>query len=275
MPGTGMMDGMGYRDTSRIVVAGDWHGNTDWALHVISMAASRLDDKNPLAARIILHLGDFGVWPGDTGWEYLRQVSEALRAAGMVLWFIDGNHEDFAQLQEKTERNRRMFPGGIGETEIAPRIYWQPRGSRWVWHGRLWLALGGGVSLDKAIRTEGEDWWPEEEITAEQAAKVIVEGGADVMVTHDCPSGVKHTFPPPPPFWDLRDLARSDAHRELLQRVVDAVQPSHLLHGHLHRSYQRTCDFGYGPVEVTGLDCDEGDGANWAVLNVKSMTWEA
>ena len=58
-------------------------------------------------------------------------------------------------------------------------------------------------------------------------------------------------------------------------RVVDAVQPSHLLHGHLHRSYQRTCDFGYGPVEVTGLDCDEGDGANWAVLNVKSMTWEA
>jgi hypothetical protein len=267
---------MGYRDARRIVVAGDWHGNTDWALHVISMAAARLDDRNPLASRIILHLGDFGIWPGDAGEKYLRQVSEALRDADMTLWFVDGNHEAFPLLHKTVERNKALMLGGaIGETEIAPGIYWQPRGTRWVWHGRRWLALGGGVSLDKAIRTEGKNWWAEEEITDEQAGSAIADGHADVMVTHDCPAGVRHTFPPPPPFWDVRDLARSDAHQERLQRVVDAAQPSHLMHGHLHRSYQRVCDFGYGPVEVTGLDCDEGDGANWAVLDVKSMTWEA
>jgi hypothetical protein len=44
------------------------------------------------------------------------------------------------------------------------------------------------------------------------------------------------------------------------------------MHGHLHRAYQRSCDFGYGPVEVTGL---AGDGVlrNFAVLDTELMTW--
>ena len=33
--------------------------------------------------------------------------------------------------------------------------------------------------------------------------------------------------------------------------------PAYLMHGHLRRAYQRTCDFGYGPVKVTGLDADD------------------
>lgn len=41
-----------------------------------------------------------------------------------------------------------------------------------------------------------------------------------------------------------------------------------------HMAYQRVCDFGWGPVEVTGLDRDGGRGPNWAVLDTKSMTWE-
>jgi hypothetical protein len=71
-----------------------------------------------------------------------------------------------------------------------------------------------------------------------------------------CPAGVAHTFGRPPPEWDPADLARNDAHRRRLQRIVDAVQPSRIMHGHLHRAYQRSCDFGYGPVQVTGLDAD-------------------
>jgi hypothetical protein len=263
----------------RIVVAGDWHGNTEWAVHVIGMAAGALAGES---RKTIIHLGDFGIWPGQAGRDYLARVSAALEKAGAELWFVDGNHEDFTRLSRELERaplmawgSRAPIPVGSGPVRIGARILWLWRGFRWTWHGREWLALGGGVSLDKAIRTEGETWWPQEEITPEQAAKVIAGGGADVMVTHDCPSGVRHTFPSPPSFWDARDLARSDAHRERLQRVTDAVQPSHLMHGHLHRSYQRMCDFGYGPAEVTGLDCDEGDGANWAVLDVRTMTWSA
>jgi hypothetical protein len=255
----------------RILVAGDWHGNTDWAWQVISRAKELLGDEDQ---RIILQLGDFGIWPGPDGEDYLSEVAGALDEADAELWFVDGNHEDFTQLTTAPDwpaDAKVVIRAGVNGTGIC----WLPRGYRWTWHGRTWLALGGGVSVDRVDRTEGVDWWPEEEITGEQERDVIAAGPADVMVCHDYPSGVVHSFPDRPDWWAHADIARSERHEERLRRIVDAVQPSHLMHGHLHRAYQRTCDFGYGPVEVTGLDYDEGDGANWAVLDTKSMTWEA
>ncbi len=102
---------------------------------------------------------------------------------------------------------------------------------------------------------------------------MIAAGHADVMVCHDCPSGVVHTFGQPPSWWSPADLARCDAHRERLQHIVAAVRPAHLMHGHLHRAYQRECDLGYGPVQVTGLAAD-GSLRNFATLDVESVTWK-
>jgi hypothetical protein len=243
------------------MIAGDWHGNTTWAVHVIGTAARVLHEERPL----ILHLGDFGIWPGQSGRAYLDAVRGACLDRNAVVRFIDGNHEDFTQLQ-----GLRIGERGSPADEA---VRWIPRGTRWTWHGRNWLALGGGVSLDRALRAEGRSWWPDEEITQDEASAVIAAGPADVLLSHDCPAGVKHSFPPPPAFWDQRDIARNDAHRERLQGVVTAVRPRWLVHGHLHRAYQRICDFGYGPVEVTGLDCDGGKGQNHAVLDVRLMQW--
>lgn len=248
----------------RVIVAGDWHGNALWALRVIEAAPLLLAGEERL---LILHLGDFGIWPGPAGQRYVHQVRRACQENGVTLGFIDGNHEDFTQLHRFDVRKAQAGP--------APGVWHLPRNSRWTWHGREWLALGGAASVDRAIRHEGISWWPQEEITRPQAREAIEAGHADVMVTHDCPAGVRHSFAPPPSFWDDRDLARSDAHRERLQDVVSAVQPRWIMHGHLHRAYQRECDFGYGPVEVTGLDCDGGNGLNYLVLNVEDMTWEA
>ena len=256
---------------NRIIVAADWHGNTTWAWQVISQARELLADEDQ---RVILHLGDFGIWPGLDGEDYLAEVSEALDEADAGLWFVDGNHEDFDQLTAALAKSGMRAPIPVW-TAVGNRISWLPRGHRWEWHGRTWLALGGAVSVDRAIRVkENLGWWPEEEITDEQEAAVVAGGPADVMVTHDCPAGVVHAFGPRPAECAETDLARSERHAQRLQRVTDAVQPSHLMHGHLHMAYQRVCDFGYGPVEVTGLDRDGGRGPNWAVLDVKSMTWE-
>ena len=247
-----------------IGVAGDWHGNQPWAEAAIRQMAGRLRDLGDRP--VILQLGDFGIWPGKAGQRYLGAVNEALEAFGGQLWFIDGNHEDFPRLA----RMSGTVPDG--RVIVRPNIFYLPRGLRWTWHERRWLACGGGVSLDKAGRTEGWDWWPQEEITGEQEVTVSFGGHADVMITHECPSGVVHTFPRPPSWWNLADLARSDAHQERLQRIVNAVQPRYLVHGHLHIAYQRVCDFGWGPVEVTGLDCD-GEQDNWAVVDVGTMQW--
>jgi hypothetical protein len=253
------MDGV----PARVGVAGDWHGNTAWAVRAVGKISALLPRDGP---RVILQLGDFGIWPGRDGREYLSRLDAALAAASAELCFVDGNHEDFPQLAG-------LRPGPDGRERVTERIWHLPRGHRWRWHGRDWLALGGAVSLDRAVRTAGVDWWPEEEITRRQAASVIEAGPADVMVTHECPAGVEHAFPPPPPSWSPADLRRSDAHRGLLREVVLAVRPRWLMHGHLHLSYQRRVDLGNGPIEVTGLDCDGAPSGNWAILDTASMRW--
>jgi predicted phosphodiesterase len=246
------------------MVAGDWHGNRRWAMQIIWQAKELLANEEH---RIILHLGDYGIWPGREGENYRADVSFALDQADAELWFVDGNHEWFPYLllDRAPERDGRVL--------ISPGQYHLPRGHRWTWHERTWLACGGGVSLDRAARTQGRDWWPQEEITDEQEAAMIAGGHADVIAAHDWPSGVVHTFPDRPSWWDQRDVDRSERHEERIQRIVDAVQPAHYLHGHLHRAYSRTCDFGYGPVSVTGLSRD-GEPGNYAVLDIRSMTWE-
>ena len=247
----------------RVALAGDWHGNTAWAVRAVRKMAALLPADGP---RVIVHLGDFGIWPGAEGQEYLSALDAALAAADAELWFVDGNHEDFTQLA-------RLRPGPDGREQVTGRIWHLPRGHRWRWHDRDWLALGGAVSLDRAGRTAGLDWWPEEEITPAQARSVTDAGPADVMVTHECPAGISHAFPPPPSWWSRDDLRRSDAHQALLREVVLAVGPHWLMHGHLHIGYQRRVDLGGGVIEVTGLDCDGAESFNWAILDVRTMRW--
>lgn len=248
----------------RIGVAGDWHGNTGWAVRAIRRICAQLPAGSP---RIVLHLGDFGIWPDRGGAEFLARTDAALAAAGAQLWFVDGNHEDHAMLG-------RLSPGPDGRCPVTDRIWHLPRGYRWEWHGRRWLALGGAVSLDRAERTAGRDWWPEEEISAAQAAVVTAAGPADVLVSHDCPAGIEHAFTAPPPAWSRADVARARQHQELLAGVAAAVRPSVVLHGHLHEYYRRTVDLGWGPVSVTGLDCDNAQHGNWGILDLAALRWD-
>jgi calcineurin-like phosphoesterase family protein len=261
----------------RIVVAGDWHGDTGWALHVIDNAA-RLLASEPV--KIILHLGDFGIWGGTQGDRYRFKVSRTLARAGMKLLFVDGNHEDHTRLAgwdaARPEPDRRALapvPIPPGPLAAPPRIFWLPRGHRWKWHGRTWLAAGGGVSLDNTRRVEGRNWWPEEEISNRQFDAIITPGHADVLVTHDCPSGVVHHFPDRPDWWDWKDIHRQELHARRLQSIVEITRPSWLMHGHLHMGYQRICDFGYGDVQVTGLD-EGGTRYNYLALDTQAMEWE-
>ena len=112
------------RVPGRIGVAGDWHGNTAWATRAVRKMAALLPADGP---RVIVHLGDFGIWPGPGGQEYLARLDAALAEAGAELSFVDGNHEDFSQLA-------RLQPGPDGREQVTERIFHLPRGHRWRWH---------------------------------------------------------------------------------------------------------------------------------------------
>jgi len=241
-------------------VAGDWHGNLLWALKAVeSMKAERGVD-------LVLQLGDFGIWSGPPGRKYLDRLNRRLEELEMTIWFLDGNHEDFRQLLAKPKDE-------LGRGKVRPRILHLPRGHRWTWDHRVWLACGGAVSPDRKLRTQGKSWWPEEEITLEEELAIEAAGPTDVLLTHDCPSGVVHSFGPWPRVWDLQDLTRTDLHRERVQRIVDAVRPGLLLHGHLHRGYYRQVSMDHGLVSVVGLDCD-GSAHNWVYLDTDTLAWE-
>lgn len=265
-------------DPRRIVVAGDLHGNTSWALHMARESARLLEDEEN---RIILQLGDFGIWPDDD--DYLLKLSGQLKRSRAILWFLPGNHEDWSKLLHAQEGW-----DGTAPIEYQERIWYLPRNFRWQWHGRTWLALGGAVSPDKSglvlardengnlvrrpNRTEGIDWWREEAITEEEFAAAEAAGHADIMATHACPAGVVHAFGERPSWWNPADLAESEAHDIRLQQAVEKIRPSHLMHGHLHMLYQRTCTFSYGECEVTGLHRD-GTQGNFMPLDIGTMTW--
>ncbi|MBF9350596.1 hypothetical protein HA138_12510 [Mycobacteroides chelonae] len=236
------------KEPAKLMLAGDWHGNAMWAVKAIHHAKRN-------GADTILQLGDFGYWrDGIEGLDtrkYFRVMHRALEECDIVLYWIDGNHEDHSCIEN--------MPGATALTlDGYPRIAHLPRGLRWDWWGKTWMALGGAYSVDKPWRREGVSWWPGEALTDEQIEYASRPGKVDVIVAHDAPFGVDipgigtatkgGDFP-------VDQLMASEEHRRKVGQVVDVVNPSLFFHGHYHVRYQNW--YGERRTFVTGLDRDE------------------
>ena len=221
----------------RIAIAGDWHADTDYGVAAIEHAAKR-------DVTVLVHLGDFGYNFTDA---YLDALDEALRRQGIVLGFVDGNHENFDRLLS--------WPvSADGLRYLRQRIVHLPRGFRWRWSQTRCLAVGGAYSIDRFLRTPGRSWWAQETITEQQAAEIAAAGGAEVMFCHDCPAGIEVPGAARDRFYCPADeLARSQQHRERLRFIVDAVRPARLWHGHFHHRYQSLLHGGDYRTVVDGL----------------------
>lgn len=248
-----------------IGVLGDLHSNTRWTISAVEEISIRLHQLGESLPRFLIQVGDFGIWPDRSGMNFLQQVNLVLAAKGAVLAFVPGNHEDYNFIESWPEDTPPR----------CPNIYCLPRGRRWMWHDRTWLALGGAVSVDKAVRTPQVDWFPQETISYREAEEVCNAGQADVMITHDAPTGVSLRYAEPvPKAWARIDLDRSEQHRSLLRSVVEEVRPSHIIHGHYHQGYPmwREAIMSYGTLHVASLNMD-GSAGNWGILNTKTMVW--
>lgn len=212
-------------DPDRIAFAGDWHANA-------SRARSGIRHAKDQGADVIIHVGDFGYdyRPG-----FVTAVTDELVEAGIPLLFVEGNHDDPSALRGPLDPN--------GLREIGQNLWHIPRGFRWTWHGETFLGCGGAHSVDRPWRRLGISWWPEETITEQDVERCVAGGPADWLITHDCPTGVvipgidDRTTPPPfPPM----EILRAQEHRAVLRRIVDAVTPKFIFHGHYHVAYEST-----------------------------------
>jgi hypothetical protein len=55
------------------------------------------------------------------------------------------------------------------------------------------MFIGGAWSIDRSYRTEGVNWWPDEELSIAELDRMIdiaLKAKPRVMITHDCPTDV-------------------------------------------------------------------------------------
>ncbi|MHA7209531.1 metallophosphoesterase family protein [Arthrobacter sp. MDT1-65] len=200
-------------------VAGDWHGSYGWARTAVKSAARQ-------GVKTLIHVGDFGLdWPGAMRGRLEQRLNRTLIEHDMEVLVSPGNHDCLTNID-------RLDVQDDGLIHWRSNIRILPKGGRTVIDGLRIGGLGGALSVDKKWRTEGKNWWADEEPSREQAEMLIAGGSLDVLVTHDVPLGVsvRSAFNLP------ADLAeQADRTRTLLREVVDRLAPSHVFAGHWHQ----------------------------------------
>lgn len=166
----------------------------------------------------VVQVGDFGFWPSQPYWLWYPKST-----LSVPVYFIDGNHEDHIALQAAATDT----PSRVSEQYDA---FYIPRG----YAGDGFVYCGGATSYDRRYRTEGLDWFPEENITDAQIQRGmqnvrdhIQNSSFRIMVAHET---IREAFRLiRRPGWGF-----ADQNRERLEELFHAVRPQLYIHGHYH-----------------------------------------
>lgn len=245
---------------TKIMFLGDVHADITFMRDAIAFAARN-------GATSIMQVGDFGIWDHvPAGVDFLDKTNAFLEDAGLWLIFVDGNHENFDSLYAhpfgtdgfRTVRER-ILHAPRGHTWAVDGLNFLafgggssidgPDGPSWWPQARGPIRgndRGGTVTLGDTttedylaaiMHNHGRDlggWWPQERITDADVAvarELLVHAPPiDIMVTHDCPIGLKipgitRTYP------------AGQASRKRVREVMDLARPQLLVCGHYHRRH--------------------------------------
>ena len=167
-----------------------------------------------------IQVGDLGLHGDDLG-----KTGRGVPPLTRPVYYVTGNHD-----------HEPSYRGITRPTEMAPNLVFVPRGTVLELDGRRIAFLGGGDSvIDRAVRQDGVDWWPEERVTMNDVAQFERVGRVDLLVCHTPPTFVYHFFGFPP---DPSAVAVGQAWQLLGRPPV--------ICGHLHKSQE------VGRVRVLG-----------------------
>lgn len=213
----------------RILIVGDIHGY----FRALDAAIKRF---RPL---LVLQCGDFGIWPRRS----MARLAEGFTTNDgriVPVHFCDGNHEDHQALAELRKYETPPYELGRG-------VYYQPRGSTITLpDGRAVLFAGGADSIDKNMRTRGQDWFPEELLT-EDDFRQFPDLHVDMVVSHAAPASAKL-----PPALDSEKYP--DPSRIVLDKVLQRYQPKFWYCAHYHALFRRRLS----ACRLYALDCGHG-----------------
>jgi predicted phosphodiesterase len=178
----------------------------------------------PTSVEIAIQVGDLGLHQDDLG-----PTAPGVPPLARQVYYVTGNHD-----------HEPSYRGIVEPTEMAPNLVYVPRGTVLELDGRRIAFLGGGDSIiDRAVRRNGVDWWPEEQVTLVDVARFADAGPVDILVSHTPPAFVYHFFQLPP---DPSALAVGQAWQILGRPQVVC--------GHLHKPREVGCVRVLGELEV-------------------------
>lgn len=250
-------------------LVGDVHGNAD----VLMRALVALIEASP-GLRRVWQLGDAGlVWAGHPSErEKLGKVGLLLDLLGIEeLGCVLGNHEGYTEIA-------RITPGSDGRIWIGRRVFYFPHGYRMESESGLRVAvLGGAGSPDRAQRTPGRGWWPEEAPDDETLAAFVSGGPVDVLLAHDAVTSPALEASLPRGLFTPSGIAYASSVQARFQRTVSEVLTANglVLSGHYHARISTTASLDRslgGPVtvrsEVLAADAMPG---SIALLNLQTL----
>lgn len=90
--------------------------------------------------------------------------------------------------------------------------------------------VSGADSIDKDMRIEGVSWWPDEELSYQQASNCLFlweHSKVKVLVSHDCPQSFAEKY---------KLIYNRSLTRDLLQKMIETRPPELIITGHHHVS---------------------------------------
>ena len=228
----------------KLGIIGDVHGSTSWTKAAITRLATH-------GVKHLIQLGDFGI--GLASRSFIPEVDAYLEHHGLEMTVVPGNHDDYHVVNE-------VAPGWLSEHIFLPY-----RGMTSSFDGKHVMYLGGAPSVDRTWRQRRmrnphsqNIWWPEEALTAADEVYAIQAGTAepvDFMFTHDAPyaRAIDKQIAGNPLGFEYRDLEYAREGRDRMTRIVAAIRPKVLFHGHYHfkvRANLHWTDGSDGPWET-------------------------
>lgn len=147
-------------------------------------------------------------------------------------------------LIQNLPKNFKFFVGNHDNRQEAKKI---PNclGDFGEYNGLFFVS--GADSIDKDYRTEGINWWPDEELTYKQTQECLdlwIKSKSDIIISHDCPQTIAR-----------QGLLIYDKTitRNLLDEMIRARKPKLLVFGHHHKSFRTE----YDGIKFVALGIDE------------------
>jgi len=155
---------------------------------------------------------------GDMAYGFSKRIDDGLDKLSerYDYKFIRGNHDDPNVCRKKKEY---IEDGTFCKTMNAKFI-------------------GGAFSIDRSIRTEGVNWWSDEECSYTQLSDMAIEymkQKPDIMITHDCPKSFLTKGFGYYPIYENRTSSAFEA-------MLETHKPKLWIFGHHHKNMDMHVD---------------------------------